>query len=162
MSWCDHNHQAASWEFFDSGNTVAARVLLQRALRLNSTVANLWTQYFRLEWCYVQKIIGRREILGLHDSNDNTVTDENNSDTTLDIPKVMSEVLHICNEHCLMITMLPNGGSLQHVIMDVSWNSAFSCDCKLAVNSQWQPDPPSLQTVFIIMYYASFSGCRRS
>jgi hypothetical protein len=110
-----HNHQAASWEFFDSGNTVAARVLLQRALRLNPAVANLWTQYFRLEWCYVQKIVGRREILGLNDINVKNDTDKNNSDTTLDIPKVTSEGLHTRNKVCLVITMLLNGSSIQHI-----------------------------------------------
>mmetsp|Transcript_20083 Transcript_20083/g.43581 ORF Transcript_20083/g.43581 Transcript_20083/m.43581 type:complete len:765 (+) Transcript_20083:204-2498(+) len=41
-----------------------ARVLMQRGLRINKTSVDLWLQYFSLELHYVQKLRGRREILG--------------------------------------------------------------------------------------------------
>ncbi|CAM9931413.1 unnamed protein product, partial [Choristocarpus tenellus] len=57
--------KAASWEFFECSNANTARALLQRALRINPGARNLWLQYFRLEFHYVQKLIGRRDVLGL-------------------------------------------------------------------------------------------------
>ncbi|CAM9933329.1 unnamed protein product, partial [Phaeothamnion confervicola] len=60
--------KAASYEFFHAQNAAAARTLMQRALRINPGDHNLWHQYFRLEWCFVQKLRGRREILGLEKS----------------------------------------------------------------------------------------------
>ena len=58
--WID----AASWEFFNQGNAKGARVLLQRALRICPESKNLHLQYFALELHYVQKMRGRREVLG--------------------------------------------------------------------------------------------------
>lgn len=40
---------------------------MQRALRINPEAQNLWLQYFRLEFSYVEKLMGRREILGLEE-----------------------------------------------------------------------------------------------
>ena len=60
--WID----AASWEFFDNANAKNARVLLQRGLRINKTCQQLFLQYFNLEFHYIQKMRGRREILQLH------------------------------------------------------------------------------------------------
>ncbi|CAN0482178.1 unnamed protein product, partial [Laminaria digitata] len=57
--------KAASWEFFDGGNASSARALMQRGLRINPTARNLWLQYFRLEFSYIKKLMGRREVLGL-------------------------------------------------------------------------------------------------
>lgn len=57
--------KAASWEMFDAGNSSSARALMQRGLRINPGSRSLLLQYFRLEFCYVQKLAGRREVLGL-------------------------------------------------------------------------------------------------
>eukprot|EP00903_Cladosiphon_okamuranus_P011411 g10754.t1 len=62
--------KAASWEFFDGGNASSARSLMQRALRINPGAQNLWLQYFRLEFSYVEKLMGRREILGLEEEEE--------------------------------------------------------------------------------------------
>lgn len=62
--------KAASWEFFDASNSSSARSLMQRGLRINPGAKNLWLQYFRLEFCYVEKVTGRREVLGLDDPDD--------------------------------------------------------------------------------------------
>ncbi|KAI1319436.1 U3 snoRNP protein [Mortierella claussenii] len=56
---------AAAWEWEENANIVAARVLLQRALRLNTTTESLWHEYFRLELVYIAKILARREVLGI-------------------------------------------------------------------------------------------------
>jgi U3 small nucleolar RNA-associated protein 6 len=55
--------EAASHEFFQAGSVPAARVLLQRGLRINGTAMDLWVQYFGLELHFVQKMQGRRNIL---------------------------------------------------------------------------------------------------
>ncbi|KAG5183286.1 U3 small nucleolar RNA-associated protein 6-domain-containing protein [Tribonema minus] len=82
--------KAASWEFFDCANAVAARVLLQRALRINGVNQRLWVQYFRLEWCYLQKVIGRQQVLGLIE--DDSEGGEGVGDAGgLDIPEVQGE-----------------------------------------------------------------------
>ncbi|KAL1920616.1 uncharacterized protein VTP21DRAFT_993 [Calcarisporiella thermophila] len=47
---------AASWEFEENANIVAARTLMQRGLRLNPEKEQLWHEYFRLELAYVEKI----------------------------------------------------------------------------------------------------------
>ncbi|CAM9692111.1 unnamed protein product, partial [Chrysoparadoxa australica] len=65
--------KAASWEFFDNGNSAAARVLMQRGLRINKDCRQLWVQYFRLEWCYLQKLAGRRHVMGLEPKHDAVV-----------------------------------------------------------------------------------------
>jgi len=58
--------RAASYEFFEHSSPPAARVLMQRGLRLNGQEsALLWTQYFKLEVLYVNKLRGRRVALGL-------------------------------------------------------------------------------------------------
>ncbi|KAI8140633.1 U3 small nucleolar RNA-associated protein 6-domain-containing protein [Fennellomyces sp. T-0311] len=60
---------AASWEFEDNANPQAARVLMQRALRLNPDNQSLWHEYFRLELLYVEKIKMRRRILGVDEKS---------------------------------------------------------------------------------------------
>eukprot|EP00978_Attheya_sp_CCMP212_P027549 scaffold92334_cov29-Attheya_sp.AAC.1 len=70
--------EAASHEFFDNitdasnegglaggGSIRSARILLQRGLRLNPHSQELWLQYFSLEFHYIQKITGRRNVLAL-------------------------------------------------------------------------------------------------
>ncbi|KAJ1962279.1 U3 snoRNP protein [Dipsacomyces acuminosporus] len=63
---------AASFEFEVNGNGSAARLLLQRALRLNPKEKKLWLEYFRLELLFIEKIKARRRILGIDNDNDNS------------------------------------------------------------------------------------------
>ncbi|ORX61554.1 hypothetical protein DM01DRAFT_1404333 [Hesseltinella vesiculosa] len=60
---------AASWEFEDNANMGAARLLLQRALRMNPQSPELWHEYFRLELLYIEKIKVRRRILGIDEQS---------------------------------------------------------------------------------------------
>ena len=57
--------QAAAFEWDRLGNVASARALLLRALRVNGDSRTLWLAYFRMECLYVQKLRGRRIILGL-------------------------------------------------------------------------------------------------
>ncbi|KAJ2051712.1 U3 snoRNP protein [Coemansia sp. S16] len=56
---------AAGHELDASSNGGAARLLLQRALRVNPKDRALWTEYFRLELLLVEKIKARRRVLGI-------------------------------------------------------------------------------------------------
>lgn len=47
--------KAAKWEFEEQSNIRAARVLMQRSLRLNPSSELLWQEYFRLELLYWEK-----------------------------------------------------------------------------------------------------------
>ncbi|CAN0294818.1 unnamed protein product [Discosporangium mesarthrocarpum] len=89
--------KAASWEFFECNNSTAARVLMQRALRINRSSRNLWVQWFRLEFHYVRKLAGRRELLGLggggKDSNpEKEAGGEDGGMQPMDIPPVEGEM----------------------------------------------------------------------
>lgn len=57
--------RAASHEFFANNNVKAARVMLQRGIRVNPKSTDLWVQSFVLELHFVQKIHGRRYLLEL-------------------------------------------------------------------------------------------------
>ncbi|KAE8902091.1 hypothetical protein PF005_g14510 [Phytophthora fragariae] len=57
--------EAASYEFGVNLNVDSARVLMQRAIRLNNHNQKLWLEYFRLELLYVQKLTMRRQVLRL-------------------------------------------------------------------------------------------------
>ncbi|KAF9419542.1 U3 snoRNP protein [Entomortierella beljakovae] len=87
---------AAAWEWEENANVVAARVLLQRALRLNTTTESLWHEYFRLELVYIAKILARREVLGIDASPDQIEQDllnekEVDNDNIIQLPKVTGE-----------------------------------------------------------------------
>lgn len=55
--------EAASHEFFHRQSVSSARILLQRALRINKKAQDLWLQSFALEYHYIAKMKGRRAIL---------------------------------------------------------------------------------------------------
>eukprot|EP00053_Salpingoeca_punica_P022449 m.214506 g.214506 ORF g.214506 m.214506 type:complete len:656 (+) comp34964_c0_seq1:152-2119(+) len=57
--------KAAKWEFEHNANIKAARILMQRGLRINPKSADLWREYLRLELLFLEKVVLRREILGL-------------------------------------------------------------------------------------------------
>eukprot|EP01104_Vermistella_antarctica_P009119 TRINITY_DN2325_c0_g1_i1.p1 TRINITY_DN2325_c0_g1~~TRINITY_DN2325_c0_g1_i1.p1 ORF type:complete len:626 (+),score=166.27 TRINITY_DN2325_c0_g1_i1:322-2199(+) len=56
---------AASWEYEKNANMVTARVLLQRALRMNPTSPKLFLEYFRLEVLYINKLRTRMALSGV-------------------------------------------------------------------------------------------------
>ena len=76
--------EAASHEFFFQGSVGSARVLMQRALRVNPHSQQLWLQYFALELHHIQKLKGRREILRLTEHDD-----DDDNDDSLAIPTVV-------------------------------------------------------------------------
>ncbi|KAF9114901.1 U3 snoRNP protein [Mortierella sp. AM989] len=87
---------AAAWEWEENANIVAARVLLQRALRLNTTTETLWHEYFRLELVYIAKILARREVLGIEASTEQVEQDlledkDADNDNMIQLPKVTGE-----------------------------------------------------------------------
>lgn len=67
--------EAASYEFGVNLNVDSARVLMQRAIRLNKHNQKLWLEYFRLELLYVQKLAMRRQVLRLDEEVEKTVDD---------------------------------------------------------------------------------------
>ncbi|CAI5734031.1 unnamed protein product [Hyaloperonospora brassicae] len=67
--------EAASYEFSVNLNVDSARVLMQRAIRLNKHHQKLWLEYFRLELLYVQKLAMRRHVLRLEDAVEKVVDD---------------------------------------------------------------------------------------
>ena len=70
--------EAASHEFFHRQSVSTARILLQRALRINKTAKDLWLQSFALEYHYIAKMKGRRAIL-----EGNSGTEEDDLQSTL-------------------------------------------------------------------------------
>ena len=66
-----HPRQEAFWaiaghyEFTETGNTEAARQLMQRALRTNPSSPILWLHYFIMEIKYVERLRTRRHVLGI-------------------------------------------------------------------------------------------------
>ncbi|KAF9916500.1 U3 snoRNP protein [Lobosporangium transversale] len=87
---------AAAWEWEENANIVAARVLLQRALRLNTTTESLWHEYFRLELVYIAKILARRQVLGIDVSEEeieeNLLEDrEVDTDNMIKLPSITGE-----------------------------------------------------------------------
>lgn len=56
---------AAAWEFDHNGNAAAARMLMQRGLRMRPDSQQLWLEYFKLELHYAQKLVARRKVLGI-------------------------------------------------------------------------------------------------
>ena len=55
--------RAAKWEFEDNSNIGSARILMQRAIRINKECKPLWLEYFKLELLWIEKIKQRRKIL---------------------------------------------------------------------------------------------------
>ena len=81
--------EAASHEFFGPTRSIRnARVLLQRALRINKTSQDLWLEYFSLELHYAQTLKGRRQIL---QGDDPSVDDDKTVDRVdeLKIPMII-------------------------------------------------------------------------
>jgi U3 small nucleolar RNA-associated protein 6 len=54
---------AAAWEWEENSNVKSARVLLQRALRMNPDSQELWLEYFKLEILFLVKIAERQKVL---------------------------------------------------------------------------------------------------
>lgn len=66
-----HPHATALWilaaqhEYSVNANMLAARVLLQRAIRLNETSRQVWLEYCRLELVYMHKLAARMLLAGM-------------------------------------------------------------------------------------------------
>ncbi|KAI9485221.1 MAG: hypothetical protein EXX96DRAFT_544311 [Benjaminiella poitrasii] len=88
---------AASYEYEQNSNMSAARILLQRALRLMPENKHLWYEYFRLELLYIEKIKLRRHVLGIaqqenaEDIEAMDVDKEEEDDNTIQLPAVTGE-----------------------------------------------------------------------
>ena len=65
---------AAAYEW-DMGNVTAARTLLQRGIRLNSSSEELWREYFRMEALFTARLAERRRVLGLAGAGGKEPTD---------------------------------------------------------------------------------------
>lgn len=72
--------EAASYEFSTNLSVAAARVLMQRAIRINRESPRLWLEYFRLELLYIQKLAVRREILKLDEQPTASNANDNEDD----------------------------------------------------------------------------------
>jgi tetratricopeptide (TPR) repeat protein len=57
--------EAASHEFFHRQSISSARILLQRALRINKSAKDLWWQSLALEFHHIAKMQGRKAVLKL-------------------------------------------------------------------------------------------------
>ncbi|KAI8380700.1 U3 small nucleolar RNA-associated protein 6-domain-containing protein [Blakeslea trispora] len=86
---------AATWENEENANIAAARVLMQRALRLMPENQQLWHEYFRLELLYIEKIKLRRRLLGIdqqkHAEDIEPTQEDEEDDNTLQLPALTGE-----------------------------------------------------------------------
>jgi U3 small nucleolar RNA-associated protein 6 len=57
--------RAAQWEFTDNNNIEAARVFLQRGLRMIPKSQDLWLYMFKMEVQYIARLRERKRLLGL-------------------------------------------------------------------------------------------------
>lgn len=60
---------ASSWEYFTNHNIQAARILLQRANRLNPLSKEILLEYCRLELAYREKVMQRLDVFGVGESD---------------------------------------------------------------------------------------------
>lgn len=82
--------EAASHEFFFRQSVSAARILLQRALRINKKAQDLWLQSFALEFHYIAKMQGRRTLLHAEtDDRSNDTKEESISPTLFAVVKIV-------------------------------------------------------------------------
>ncbi|ETO64412.1 hypothetical protein F444_18048 [Phytophthora nicotianae P1976] len=79
--------EAASYEFGVNLNVESARVLMQRAIRLNKHNQKLWLEYFRLELLYVQKLAMRRQVLRLDEETGKPVNDDESTVLIDELPE---------------------------------------------------------------------------
>lgn len=76
--------EAASHEYFTNQSIQAARILLQRAIRIHKAHPQLWLQRFVLELHAAQKLKGRRRILRGPGDDTTTIPESSNEITTRD------------------------------------------------------------------------------
>lgn len=114
--------EAASNEFFGPNRSVkSARILLQRALRLNGNSSEeLWVQYFSLELHYAQTLKGRRKILNPNqeeksedDEQENSNEEDSDSDEIIDYNKIPMVILRNA------IRSIPNSVEFRLKFLDV-------------------------------------------
>eukprot|EP00163_Fabomonas_tropica_P021665 TRINITY_DN3779_c0_g1_i5.p1 TRINITY_DN3779_c0_g1~~TRINITY_DN3779_c0_g1_i5.p1 ORF type:complete len:577 (-),score=140.71 TRINITY_DN3779_c0_g1_i5:266-1996(-) len=83
---------AATWEFEHNANITAARVLFQRAIRLNPSVEELWVDYFA---CEVEYLLKARERFAVMATGDRSKVEDIH---TLNIPQLVGESEADANE----------------------------------------------------------------
>jgi len=134
--------EAASHEFFGyvassnsygmsgGGSIKNARILLQRGLRINPTLKELWLQYFCLELHYIQKLRGRRELLQLGKRTILTDRDDDDSDDDGDElkGKGLSQIEAMYEEAKLPRVIYKN--AIQNIPKDVPFRLAFVECCR--------------------------------
>ncbi|KAI9317650.1 U3 small nucleolar RNA-associated protein 6-domain-containing protein [Dichotomocladium elegans] len=86
---------AASWEFQQNANPAAARMLMQRALRLNPTDDTLWHEYFRLELMYIEKIKQRRKVLGIDEKSLKEQEDKKKDEDAMEVDNENSDMIKL-------------------------------------------------------------------
>ncbi|KAJ2076444.1 U3 snoRNP protein [Coemansia sp. RSA 988] len=100
--------KAAAHELDINANSSAARILLQRALRLIPDSHRLWIEYFRLEMLLVEKIKARRRVLGIDQpavateldtpsADENTEMEAADNNAFIDLPQLDEEENHKSN-----------------------------------------------------------------
>ncbi|KAJ3414189.1 pheromone processing endoprotease [Chytridiales sp. JEL 0842] len=92
---------AAKWEYEDNSDMTSARILLQRALRLNKDSTLLWHEYFKLELLWITKIKERRRVLfgdasvpkveELKASTKDSETGNEDEDSKMELPELKEE-----------------------------------------------------------------------
>eukprot|EP00890_Picochlorum_soloecismus_P003580 jgi/Picsp_1/4222/NSC_01731-R1_protein len=60
---------AAVWEFEHNHNASAARILMQKGIRMCKNEKVLWVEYFRMELLYAARLAARRSVLGLDENS---------------------------------------------------------------------------------------------
>eukprot|EP00041_Stephanoeca_diplocostata_P031212 m.967474 g.967474 ORF g.967474 m.967474 type:complete len:706 (-) comp23913_c0_seq25:4521-6638(-) len=94
--------KAAAWEWSQNNNIAAARVLMQRGIRINPESKALYKEYLRLELLYLDKIRQRRAILGLPSRNvkksSASSTDDGASDQDMGSGAVADDALDMSDD----------------------------------------------------------------
>mmetsp|Transcript_9442 Transcript_9442/g.11022 ORF Transcript_9442/g.11022 Transcript_9442/m.11022 type:complete len:747 (+) Transcript_9442:82-2322(+) len=137
--------EAASHEFFGyvassnsygmsgGGSIKNARILLQRGLRINPTLKELWLQYFCLELHYIQKLRGRRELLQLGKrtiltDKDKDDADDNDNDAEPNGNGGLSQIEALYEDATLPRVIYKN--AIKNIPEDVPFRLAFVECCR--------------------------------
>lgn len=81
---------AASHELNQQSHS-AARVLLQRGIRMNSDNVDLWTEYVKMELGFAELLRRRWAVLGLHKEETDRVVGQDDEQQGLDIDQALPE-----------------------------------------------------------------------
>ncbi|KAI8894734.1 U3 small nucleolar RNA-associated protein 6-domain-containing protein [Globomyces pollinis-pini] len=82
---------AASYEFEQNHNITSARILLQRAIRINPQDQKLWLEYFKLELLWIFKLKERRRVLFQEKKVDSVPVNSSDEQEGVELPKLSNE-----------------------------------------------------------------------